>query len=193
MADKTADTKSGPRRKRLLTVLLILSLLLFETAVIGTVAYIFAPSEPVRNYLRPATVSCAVTESFDSAVKSDVSAVNTGDAEAYLRLRLLSYRVNGDGLRIGGTAPVPDFTPGEGWTEHGGCWYYTLPVAPGASPAAPLIGQPGIRLVTYDDADGGRQVLEVMAEAIQSLPADAVGYAWGVSFSGGVLSPWTGE
>ena len=33
------------------------------------------------------------------------------------------------------------------------------------------------------DPDGGKQVIEVMAEAIQSEPVQAVGEAWGVSIS----------
>ena len=36
---------------------------------------------------------------------------------------------------------------------------------------------------TYNDADGGKQVIEVMAEAIQSVPEDAVKAAWGAEFS----------
>ena len=36
---------------------------------------------------------------------------------------------------------------------------------------------------SYTDADGGKQVIEVMAEAIQSVPEDAVKAAWGAGFS----------
>ena len=45
-----------------------------------------------------------------------------------------------------------------------GYYYYTQPVAPGGQPAADLIGSPGISLEdSYEDADGGKQVIEVMA------------------------------
>ena len=80
---------------------------------------------------------------------------------------------------IGGTAAIPNFTPGEGWVEHDGFYYYTKPVAPDKTPAANLIDT--ITLTgSYNDADGGKQVIEVMAEAIQSQPETAVGEAWGV-------------
>lgn len=45
---------------------------------------------------------------------------------------------------------------------------------------------------SYDDADGGKQVIEVMAEAIQSGPADAVGKSWGVSISKGSVTAYEG-
>ena len=35
----------------------------------------------------------------------------------------------------------------------------------------------------YMDADGGRQAIDVMAEAIQSVPEAAVKEAWGAGFS----------
>ena len=34
-------------------------------------------------------------------------------------------------------------------------------------------------------ADGGKQALEIMAEAIQSAPAEAAGQAWGVTITPG--------
>lgn len=86
-----------------------------------------------------------------------------------------------DGKHIGGTAEIPDFTPGEGWVKYGDYYYYTQPVAPNAKPATNLISS--ITLTgSYTDADGGMQAIDVMAEAIQSVPADAVKAAWGAGF-----------
>ena len=36
---------------------------------------------------------------------------------------------------------------------------------------------------SYTDADGGKQAIDVMAEAIQSVPEAAVKAAWGAGFS----------
>ena len=36
---------------------------------------------------------------------------------------------------------------------------------------------------SYLDTDGGKQAVDVMAEAIQSVPEDAVKAAWGEGFS----------
>ena len=67
---------------------------------------------------------------------------------------------------------------------------HTLPVASGQKPAVALINS--IDLTgSYNDADGGKQVIEVMAEAIQSGPAKAVGGAWGVTISEGSVVPYT--
>ena len=96
-------------------------------------------------------------------------------------MKLVTYRVNSDGERIGGTAVIPNFTPGEGWFEKDGFYYYKSPVAPNKTPATNLIGNDGITLVEYTDADGGRQVIDVIAEAIQSVPASVVAENWDVT------------
>lgn len=184
-----------PKRKRRSNKAgtMFLSLLLVVTlAISGTVAYLVTKSEPVENKFTPSHVACQVTEDFDGTTKSNVNVTNTGDTDAYIRVKLVSYRVNAQGQHIGGTAAVPSFTPGENWKLHtDGYYYYTLPVAPGEEPKADLIGS--IDLTgSYDDADGGSQVIEVMAEAIQSGPAYAVGQSWGVSITPGNVTKYQG-
>ncbi|MDD6320076.1 MAG: hypothetical protein PUA63_04340 [Oscillospiraceae bacterium] len=177
-----AKRKGGKTGALLLSLLLIAAL-----AVSGTVAYLLTKTEPVQNTFTPSNVTCKVTEEFTDNVKKNVNVTNTGNTDAYIRVKLVSYRVNSLGHHIGGTAPV-SYTPSadSGWVLHtDGYYYYTIPVAPnGGFPANPLIGETGITLTgSYPDADGGKQVIEVMAEAIQSEPADAVGQSWGVSIS----------
>lgn len=165
--------------------ILFLSLLLIVLCTVGgTVAYLFTKTEPVTNTFIPSYVDCSVTESFDGTTKSNVNVTNTGDTDAYIRVKLVTYRVNGDGQHIGGIATVPDFNPGAGWVKNGDYYYYTKPVAPNLQPADALIGS--ITLTdSYTDADGGKQVIEVMAEAIQAKGVAADGTkivvkAWGV-------------
>lgn len=164
---------------------LFLSLLLIAMGTVGgTLAYLTAESEPVDNTFRPAHVTCEVTENFNGTTKRNVNVTNTGDTDAYIRVKLVSYRVNAAGQHIGGSAPVPSFTPGTGWVKHGGYYYYTQPVKPGEQPAHDLIDS--ISLTgTYTDADGGKQGIEVMAEAIQAKGVGedgtkAVVKAWGI-------------
>ena len=95
-------------------------------------------------------------------------------------MKLVTYRVNEKGERIGGTAAIPGFTLGNGWFAKDGFYYYNKPVAPGDTPATDLIGDKGIKLVEYIDADGGKQVIEVIAEAIQSVPTSVVEQMWNV-------------
>ena len=151
-------------------VIMLLSLVLVAALVAGgTLAYLFTNTNPVVNEFTPASVDCAVTEEFDGTVKKNVNVTNTGETDAYIRVKLLSYRVNAEGKRIGGIAEVPEFTPGTGWVKHtDGFYYYTSPVASKAEPASDLIGENGIELTAYDDVDGGYQVVEVIAEAIQA-------------------------
>ena len=187
--DNSQRQKSGLRK----SVATVLSLLIILTVSVGgTLAYLITHTDPVRNQFTPSSVACQVNESFDGTIKSHVNVTNTGDTEAYIRVKLVTYRVNDKGDHIGGTAKIPDFTPGTNWVKYDdGYYYYTKPVAPGKSPATELIDESGITLSgTYADADGGKQVIEVMAEAIQSGPAEAVGNSWGVSISEGRVTAY---
>ena len=156
----------------------------------STLAWLSAQSVEAENIFTPSQVTCKVTEEFDkeTGVKTNVNVRNTGDTEAYIRVKLVTYRTNADGAHIGGVAELPEFTLGENWVKHDGYYYYTLPVAPGASPVANLTDSMTL-VASYQDADGGSQAIDVMAEAIQSIPADAVRKVWGVSVSSdGTLS-----
>lgn len=180
---ENATPKRRPRRgTKRLTTLLLSGLLLVTLIVGGTVAYLVTQVTPVTNTFTPSHVTCRVDEKFDGKEKKDVNVINTGDTDAYIRVKLVTYRVNKDGQHIGGMASVPPFTPGTNWKEYNGYYYYTLPVAPNGKPVNALIDS--IELEDhYDDADGGKQVIEVMAEAIQSGPEKAVGESWGVSIA----------
>lgn len=176
------------KRRSKKTGMLFLSLLLVATMMVGgTLAYLFTNSVPVVNTFNPSHVSCSVTEEFNGTTKSNVNVTNTGDIDAFIRVKLVTYRVNDEEQHIGGTAEIPDFKPGAGWVKNGDYYYYTKPVAPDEQPETSLIDS--ITLTgSYDDADdadGGKQVIEVMAEAIQANGvADdgtkAVVEAWGV-------------
>ena len=173
------------KRRSKKTGTLFLSLLLVATMVVGgTLAYLFTNTEPVENIFTPSYVSCSVTEEFNGTIKSNVNVTNTGNIDAYIRVKLVTYRVNDEGQHIGGTASLPTFTLGANWVLYDGYYYYTLPVAPRESPKTNLTDSMTL-IGSYTDADGGKQVIEVMAEAIQANGvADdgtkAVVKAWGV-------------
>ena len=179
------------KRRSKKTGTLLFSLVLLLTMMIGgTLAYLTMKTDPIQNVFTPSHVSCTVTEDFNGTTKSNVNVTNNSDINAYIRVKLVTYRVNADDQHIGGTATIPSFTPGTNWVEHGGYYYYTLPVAPNQQPANALIGS--IDLAgSYNDADGGKQVIEVMAEAIQSVPATAVQNSWGVTITPGYVVDYT--
>lgn len=171
---------------------LVLSLLLLVTVVVGgTIAYLVTNTAPIENKFTPSHVSCEVTETFNGTVKSNVNVKNTSDIDAYIRVKLVTYRVNDGGQHIGGTAEIPAFTLGENWVEYGGYYYYTLPVAPNGGQPASNLADSMTLTSSYSDADGGHQAIDVMAEAIQSVPAKAVGEAWGVSISKGSVTAYS--
>ncbi len=157
------------------------AVLLIALSIGGTYAWLTGRSAAVANTFTPGHVTSEVTEEFDGTVKTNVNVVNTGDIDAFVRVKLVTYRTNDRGEHIGGVSELPVFTLGENWVEYGGCYYYTLPVAPGASPAANLADRI-VLTAAYDDADGGHQSMDVMAEAIQSIPEAAVKAAWGNGF-----------
>ena len=190
--DSKKRRKSTASRK--VIVLAIAVVLLLSATVTGTLMYLVSKTTAVTNTFEPATVICEVQENFDDTVKKNVTVKNTSNIDAYLRVKLVTYRVNADGERIGGTAAIPSFTPGEGWFEKDGFYYYKNPVAPDATPVTDLIGKDGITLVEYNDADGGKQVIEVIAEAIQSVPTSVVKEYWNVTVdANGVISAPSGS
>lgn len=163
-----------------LTAIVLATVTLLALAVGGTIAWIKADTTPVQNTFTYASVTTTVEEKLEDNVKKDVKARNTGDINAFIRIKLVPYRTNAEGQRIGGDATLNQFDIGADWKYYNGFYYYTKPVAPG-DPTGVLATE--IVLKTYTDADGGYQSLDVMAEAIQSTPEQAVKDAWGQGFS----------
>ena len=192
---KTAAPARGRSlRTGRLTTMVIATVLLLALAIGGTVAWLSTKDAPIQNKFLPTKVTCEVTEVFDSStgVKSNVNVKNTGTINAFIRVKLVTYRTNDQGQHIGGTASLPTFTLGTGWVKYGDYYYYTKPVAPNQKPETNLTDSMTL-IGSYMDTDGGKQVIEVMAEAIQSSPAEAVGTAWGVTISEGSVTAYSGS
>ena len=188
------NTKRNRHRKLRKPVKVILSfLLIFTVTVGGTLAYLSTQTNDVVNTFTPSHVDCKVEEVFENNVKSAIKVQNTSDIDAFIRVKLISYRVNDEGKQIGGLAVIDDFNLGVGWFEYDGFYYHKALVA--ANDSNPdtyddmtmnlLTDDTSISLksyeVTTEDPDGGKQVIEVMAEAIQSKPNAAVEQAWKVT------------
>jgi len=200
MGRRKHETNHSPeyrnKQRKLPLIGVIAIILLVALPVCGTLAFLIAETGVVTNRFSPAYVDCSITEEFNGEIKKNVNVTNDGDVGAYIRVKLLSYRVNADGARIGGAAAVPAFTPGDGWKLHDGFYYYTAVVPAKGEPASDLIGTQGITLQAYTDDDGGYQVIEVLAEAIQASGNDAAGdavteVAWGVTIADGNVTTWS--
>lgn len=179
--NRTASTR--------MLVLAIALILILSCTIMGTLMFLVDKTDEVKNVFTPSNVSTEITEEFNGTIKKNVNITNTGNIPVYVRVNLVTYRVSESGTKIGGTATIPDFTLGTGWFKgNDGFYYYEAKVQAGEKPENPLIGEPGITLVEkYPDADGGKQVIEVMGEAIQADPATAVQEAWGVTVQDGKL------
>lgn len=189
---KPARLVRKPHKGRGRLAMMVLSIvLLLGVAIGGTIAWLSTKTTPVTNTFTPAEVTCKVEEKFDNTtgVKSNVNVTNTGNIAVYIRVKLVTYRTNDAGQHIGGTADLPEFTRGKDWVKHGEYYYYTLPVAHEEKPAANLAEKMTLKKF-YNDADGGKQALDVMAEAIQSEPKKAVGEAWGVTITPNSVKPY---
>lgn len=182
---KPARLVRKPHKGRGRLAMMVLSVvLLLGVAIGGTIAWLSTKTTPVTNTFTPAEVTCKVEEDFDAdtGVKTNVNVTNTGNIAVYIRVKLVTYRTNDKGQHIGGTAALPEFNLGKNWVEYGEYYYYTLPVSPGGKPDANLAEKMTL-MSSYEDADGGKQALDVMAEAIQSEPEKAVADAWGVKIA----------
>ena len=166
-------------------VLLLSMILLIGIAVGTTVAFLVARTEPIKSTFEYAKVSCEVTGS-----KENVQIKNTGNTAAYIRATyVVTWR---DGNRNVAVS-VPDgysYTLTENLSNNwkkgtDGYFYYTSPVAPGNSTLDSL---PTCN-VTYPDNPEYTLSVEILAEAIQSEPAEAVQQAWGATLVGGQLIP----
>ena len=166
-------------------VLLIAVLLLITTAVGSTAAFLVTKTEPVEESFAYAQVSCQVTRS-DNAL----AVQNTGTAQAYIRASYAINWLDGEG-NIAAAAPEGyscDLVenPQDAWVEGGdGYFYYPYPVAPGDEAPSLLTCSP-----SYPEDPAYTLSVEVVAEAIQSNPAEAAAEAWGVTVSGGMLTAY---
>ena len=177
-------------------VALVAILVLLCCAVAGTVAYLVTSTDPVTNTFTPASVTTRVEEEFNGTTKSNVRIKNTGNIDAYIRAAVIVNWADENGNVYGGATPVAgkDYTltpkTNSGWFQGSdGYYYYTNPVAPEAFTTAmfePITQQ-------QDCADTNYKLqVTILADGIQSVPADAVQQAWpAVQVSGGQLTAGT--
>lgn len=186
MQQETRIQKSGkPGIRMSRTVVLLVAVLLLIGATVGsTVAFLTTKTEPVTNTFTYAKVSCEVTEEFKDGTKKNVQVKNTGTTDAYIRATYVVNWVDASG-RIAASNPegyryTLTENPDNKWTKGKDCFfYYTSSVAPGASTEGSLL----TCTVTYPPNPAYTLSVEILAEAIQSVPEKAVQDAWGVTVS----------
>lgn len=172
---------------------LVALVLIIGAVVGGTLAYLAARTDAIVNTFNPAKVDITVDENFNGKTKENVKITNTGDTDVYIRATYVVTWKDTDG-NVYPEQPQPgdDYTislnPKQDWFYYNGYYYYTAPVAPRASTGVL------IDLCTPVEGrapEGYTLSVNVLASAIQSVPAEAVGQAWGVSIAPGSVTAYS--
>ena len=174
-------------------VLLLALALLTGLSVRVSVAYLADRTAEKKNEFTYGRVTSSVNETFEEEfgdpVKRNVSLRNTGNTPAYLRALLVVTWKDENGV-VFSTLPVEDvdyeidMTLAKHWIlkdeGFGSYIYYRYPVDPGES-TPELIDM--VRQNTHATApENGTYKLsfEIVVDAVQAYPADAVKEAWNV-------------
>lgn len=178
-------------------VALVALLLLLCCTVAGTLAYLVTSTNSVTNTFTPASVSTAVEETFKNGEKKDVKIQNTGDIPAYIRAAVIINWADANGNVYGGGTPAASTDDGKSgdyiisfntddWKQIGDYWYCETTTAPGALTKPLIISCAKTSTATVPD--GYDLQVTILADGIQSEPADAVTQAWGVTVTNGTIS-----
>ena len=174
---------SGAKR----SLVLVVSVLVLLLAVAGgTLAWLTSNTGPVVNTFTPAHVTCQVDETFDGTTKSDVKVKNAGDIPAYIRAYIVVTWKDADDaddnvygeLPVEGTDYTMEIPTNTDWVQGSdGYYYYTRPVAVGDTTGTLIseckLTEKVVKPVGYDLS------VEIIAEAIQSVPTTTVVGVWG--------------
>ena len=171
---------SAPRRGLVLAAALALTLV-FSAG--GTLAWLAASTEDTVNTFSPAQMEIQVKEKFDGETKQNVKVQNNSETAVYIRVALVPTWVNAEGEPMAQSASLDDLTfttqlPQSGWKKNGSYYYYTLPVPAGSE--TPVLFSSAV--VKDGAAPAGCTMdLQVLAQAVQATPKDAVEAAWGLN------------
>lgn len=183
------------------TLYILLTVLILVALIPTVYALMRRQSQTVTNTFTPAFVDCEVAETMGTVTqgtevydaKHQVAVKNTGNVEAYIKVQLIFYWRDSKGVAVGRNVELPaDFTEDyinteDGWIDGGNhTYYYKLPIDPEAYTPGLLKRSIVMHPVNepYNKVDYiYYPVLEIIAEAIQSVPVSAVQESWGVTIS----------
>ena len=184
------------KKTKLLVALLVV--LILAALVPAVYAFMLRGSQTIANTFVPATVTCEVAETMGTALndqgkvcdaKTSVKVQNTGNVDAYIKVQLVFYWQDSKGDVVGRDV-TPDYSVNSGWLSAGNhLYYYKYPVAPGQFTGELL--DPNNLIVMnpvnepYNNIDYiYYPVVEIIAEAIQSVPEEEIEQSWGITITG---------
>lgn len=191
--------KHRPGRAKAL--LLIASLAVLLTATVGsTAAWLVSKPAAVENDFVPGKVACQVLEDFGAesgtSVKRNVRVKNTGNTDAYIRV-LLVFTWKDDAGNIFSNKPqegkdyqivMDDLT---NWimqkSDTGVYFYYKKRVAPEEETRNLIESLRQIAGVTGPENGKYKLSVDILADAVQANPPEAVADSWGVDVENGEI------
>jgi len=165
------------------TILLLTAVALMMVFVVGgTLAYLTDKTESVQNTFTPTDVDITVDEDFeDKTVKKDVTIINNGKADAFVRAMVLVSWKN----EVGDILPVnpSDYTitwTRNGWSEEqdDGFYYYLSKVSANGGKTGILFTDCKLKDGVKAPADDFKLHVEIIAQSVQAEPSTVVDEAW---------------
>ena len=180
---KGRSRRRQKNRNLLFTVLAFV--LVLGVSIGATTAFLIDRTDSVTNVFEPADIGIQVEETFDQQTKSDVSITNKEDVDVYVRVALIPVWEDGEENVVAESASLSDLQITYGssgdWQEGSdGFWYYTR-VLEGNASTELLIRSAEVLKTSVGYTKGYQMNLQVMAQAIQAEPKDAVTSAWKVT------------
>ena len=140
--------------------------LIIGVAAGSTMAYLTDESAALSGSYTAGLVDCLVLD--------DYSVKNTGNVDAYVRVRLVQNYVNAEG-QVCSSPEHQDIVPAtpDGWIYKDGYYYFPDKLAPGSATV------PAASSALPAAADGCTVKTTLITEVIQAEPAYAITNAWG--------------
>ena len=180
---KHLNRVNGRTKYRKSGVLIVSLILLLTLAVGGTVAYLMDATDLLVNTFKPTEADIEIEEEFDDNVKSVVTVVNKKDFPVFVRATFAIYWTDTKGVIVEpNTCKHSDVVVAEPWVEYpagSGIYYYPYELPVGEE-TTNLLADP-IRVEIMPEGVEYNLVVEVISEAIQAMPREAVKEAWGVT------------
>lgn len=181
------NTMKRNKNKKLILLISIVAILILALAAGTTLAWLNAKTDPMVNTFEPAKVTSEVEETLDNAVKKDVKIKNTSNIDAYIRATVVINWVDKAG-NVAGQKPVEntDYTISYNLSNDGGWWkgddgyyYYSSAIAPDDLTGV-LIKECQLK-AGAKVPEGYSLSVEIIADAIQSVPTSVVADKWNVT------------
>ena len=190
--------KHRPGRAKAL--LLIASLAVLLTATVGsTAAWLVSKPAAVENDFVPGKVACEVQEKFDTEsgayVKRGVRVKNTGNTDAYIRVLLVfTWKDKAGNIFSNKPQEGKDYQINKNLTDWikqesdaGTYYYYKNPVARDAETDVLIELLRQADGVTGPENGTYKLSVDILADAVQADPPQAVEESWGVDVENGKI------